>query len=226
MNQPFKIPWRDLLAIFVTGLGIGFLVGLSASLVVNALIGGIVSLAAGVVSALCGVRLEKSEPKAGEDAGSPGGVSFFSGQVSPVPIAVLVISIVLGSLLGLQARTREWFAESPEHLVKKWHKSTGLNEQDIAKILFNSIYGGGKGGAKSEEEKGSEAKPLAAGVLFAVSADQCERLHHYLDDPDRLRLQLEGLGYANIKEFAIKCKENEDLTLAFNLLICPEKDQR
>ncbi len=63
MNKPFKIPWAYLLAISLTGLGIGFLVGLSASPVVNALIGGIVSLAAGVVSALCGVRLEKSEAK-------------------------------------------------------------------------------------------------------------------------------------------------------------------
>jgi hypothetical protein len=219
MNQTVKVPWQYLVAIFVTGLCIGFLVGLSASPVVNALIAGIVSLAAGVVGALCGVRLEKGEPK-----DSPAGSSAVSAQVSPVPIPFLIVSIVLGSLLGLQARTQEWFAESPEHLAKKWQKSTGLSEQDIAKRLFNSIYGGGKGEAKSEEDKSSEAQPIAAGVLFAVSADQCERLRHYLDNPDRSRLQLEGLGYANIKEFATKCKENEDLTLAFNLLICPEKD--
>ena len=79
--QAFKTPRRHLLAIIVTGLGIGFLIGFSASSVVNSLIWGIVSLAAGVVSALCGVRLEKADG----DAGSSGSVSTLNGKVSPVP---------------------------------------------------------------------------------------------------------------------------------------------
>jgi hypothetical protein len=229
MNKSLKIPWPYLVAIFLSGFCIGFLVGLSASPVVNALIGGIVSLAAGVVSALCGVRLEKSEPKdspAGEEQnegiGSPGSVSAFSAQVSPVPIAFLIVSIVLGSLLGLQARTHEWFAESPEHLADKWQKSTGLSKEQIAVRLFNSIYGAGKEEAKSEKDKDSEAKPISAGVLFAVAAQECKRLRS-LDAKD-LRLEIQALG-PNIKQFAIQCKSDEDLKLALDLLICPDKDQ-
>jgi hypothetical protein len=228
MNQSFKIPPSHFVAIFASGLGIGFLVGLSASPVVSALIGGIVSLAAGVVSALCGVRLEKSEPPPGEKlnqaVGSQGkgNGSAFTAHVTPLPIAFLVISIVLGSLLGLRARTQEWFAESPEHLSDKWQKSTGLTKEQIAVRLFNSIYGVGKGEAKSEEGKESEAKPIAAGVLFAVAAEECKRLRS-LDAKD-LRLEVQALG-PNIKQFALQCKSDEDLKLAFDLLICPEKDQ-
>jgi hypothetical protein len=117
-------------------------------------------------------------------------------------------------------------AESPEHLVKKWQKSTHLSEQAIATRLFNSIYGlkpVAIGGLVDSEEKTTETS-TAAGVLFAMPANECERLRHFLDDPERLRLELEGLGYGNIKEFASRCKDDEDLKLAFNLLICSEKD--
>ena len=230
MNKRFKIPWPYLVAIFISGLCIGFLVGLSASPVVNALIGGIVSLAAGVVSALCGVRLEKTEPNdspagEGQNKGSESlsRSSAFSAQVSPVPIAFLIVSIVLGSLLGLTARTQEWFAESSEHLAAKWQKSTGLTKEQIAIRLFDSIYMVGKGEAKSEEGKDSEAKPVSAGVLFAVAADECKRLRS-LDAKD-LRLEIQALS-PNLKQFAIQCKSDEDLKLAFDLLICPDKDQR
>jgi hypothetical protein len=73
-----------------------------------------------MLSVLCWVRLDKSE-KASEEVGlpSPAGGTAFSGQVNLVPIAILVIAIVLGSLLGLRARTRQWLAELPEHHVKK-----------------------------------------------------------------------------------------------------------
>jgi multisubunit Na+/H+ antiporter MnhC subunit len=92
-----KIPWTYLVATSVSGLGVGILVGLSASPVVNALITGIVSLAAGVVSALCGVLLEPREPN-GETDETPRTAWFLPTHVNPVPIAFLVMSIVLGSL--------------------------------------------------------------------------------------------------------------------------------
>jgi hypothetical protein len=246
MNGTFRIPWLYLLAISLTGLGIGFLVGLSASPVVNALIGGIVSLAAGVVSALCGVRLEKSEAKEAKDSpdiGNPnqavppqGNPSAFAAHVNPVPIAFLVISIVLGALLGLHARTREWFAESTDHLVAKWENSTGLTKKEIATRLFDSIYGTTKSEGKTSEEKpsgektGGTASPQA-GVLFAASADKCKQLRRYHPenpgDAALLRLELEGLD-PKLKELASKCKD-EDLWVILDVLVCPNEhaaDQR
>lgn len=218
MHKPFKIPWQYLAAISSTGLGMGFLVGLSASPVVSALIGGIVSLAAGVVSALCGVRLDKGEGEESPAEESPNLAvasqkhgSAFTAHVNPLPIAFLVISIVLGSLVGLLARTQEWFAESTEHLVDKWQKSTGLSSEAIAVRLFASIYG-----------DGNAAESPHAGVLFAVAEDHCRRLRQ-LDTKD-LRLELEALGNPNVKEFASKCND-EDLKLALDLLLCPEKDK-
>jgi hypothetical protein len=225
MNKD-KIPWSYLVAIFISGICIGFLVGVSASPVINGLIAGIVSLAAGVVSALCGVQLEK-QTAAGKAEQNQGGTSLFSGKVNPVPIAVLIAAIVIGSIVGLQARTQEWFAELPEHLAAKWQKSTGLTKEQIAQRLFDSIYGLEKQNGKAEGEKkgeveGKEVKPISAGVLFAVAADECKRLRS-LDIKD-LRLELQALS-PNIKQFVLQCKSDDDLKLAFDLLICPEKDQ-
>jgi hypothetical protein len=257
MNGTFRIPWLYLLAISLTGLGIGFLVGLSASPVVNGLLTGIVTLVAAVVGALCGVRLEKSKPEdklaenpddKNKDQGSrlEWNAFPFTARVSPAPMAFLVITIVAGSLLGLYARTHEWLAETPAHLVKKWQKSTDLKPEEISRRLFDSIYGTAKVETKSEapdnlkaisivlgalvkaneeknEERASAAAPHA-GVLFAVPEDKCKCLRS-LDAKD-LRLELQGLGYPEIKEFASKCKDDEDLKLAFDLLICPEKDHQ
>jgi hypothetical protein len=236
MGPHFKIPLKHLIAISISGLGIGFLVGLSASPVVNGLIAGIVSLAAGIVSALCGVRLETSKPSEASgaenqnlDVASQSSDSGSTTRVTPVPIAFLVVSIVLGSILGIGARTQEWFAESPDHLAEKWQKSTGLSKEIIAQRLFNAIYGFSKGGLKSEETKSEEPKSeepkitLAAGVLFSVPEDKCKRLR--VVNSNDLRLELEGLGYANIKEFATRCKDDEDVKLAVDWLICPEKGQ-
>jgi multisubunit Na+/H+ antiporter MnhC subunit len=86
------------------------------------------SLTAGIVSALCGVRLEKSvaSPKVEEDVrgqedqnkdvAAEDNASTFSAQVNPVPIAFLIIAIVVGSLIGIQARTRECLQNHPNIL--------------------------------------------------------------------------------------------------------------
>jgi hypothetical protein len=212
MNQSFRISKSYFVAISVSGFGIGFLVGLSASPVVNALLAGILSLVAAVVGALCGIRIEKSkpEPKLGQDPDAENkdqGSQLewdtfpFAARVSPLPMAFLVIAIVAGSLVGLYARTHEWFAETPAHLVKKWQKSTDLSPEDIARRLFDSMYGTAKPEAKSEEPnnlkaisfligalaKSEEANTGAAasphaGVLFAYSSAQLASL-----DPSRLR---------------------------------------
>jgi hypothetical protein len=250
MNKRPIIPVSYFIAIGASGLGVGLLVGLSASPVVNALLAGILSLAAGVVGALCGVRLEQSKSDATLDenpsndqdkdqgprlewTGSP-----FVARVSPVPMAFLVVAIVAGSLAGIYARTHEWFAESPEHLVKKWQKSTDLSPNDIARRLFDSIYGTAKVEAKSEEQKNvdalskvvgalvklgeaktNESNPVHSGILFAVEAKECKRLRSL--DVNDLRLELQALG-PNIKDFALRCKSDEDIKLALDLLICPE----
>ena len=64
MQRPLKIPLSYFIAISAAGIGIGILVGLSASPVVNSLLAGILTVVAGVVGALCGVSIEQSKPDA------------------------------------------------------------------------------------------------------------------------------------------------------------------
>jgi hypothetical protein len=240
MQMPvLKIPWTYLFATTLSGLGIGVLVGLSASPVVNVLITGVLSLVGGVISGLCGIRLQSDKPaaEAGDAGEQKSAASVLPVGVTPVPIAFLVMSIVLGSLGGLYARTHEWFAEPPEHLAAKWQNATGLNKQEIARRLFDSMYTLGKAETRSDDgekipndktadaPKGPGTNPLQ-GVLFAVSEDQCKRLRNDLttNDINRLRQDLKGIGYPKIKAFTEQCKDDATLRLVVSVLICPTEE--
>jgi hypothetical protein len=234
-----SIPWTYLLATTLSGLGIGVLVGLSASPVVNVLITGILSLVGGVVSGLCGINLQSDKPaaEASEGEEQKSAASILPVGVTPVPIAFFVMSIVLGSLGGLYARTHEWFAESPEHMAAKWQKATGLNKQEIARRFFDSMYGLGKAetrsddGEKTPNEKSADAPNWPGtnphqGVLFAVSEDECQRLRNDLatNNMNRLRQDLKGIGDLKIKAFTEQCKDDATLRLVVSVLICPTQE--
>jgi hypothetical protein len=231
-----SIPWTYLLATTLSGLGIGVLVGLSASPVVNVLITGILSLVGGVISGLCGISLQSDKPTAeASDAGEQQrAASVLPVGVTPVPIAFFVMSTVLGSLGGLYARTHEWFAESPEHMAAKWQNATGLNKQEIARRFFDSMYGLGKAETRSDDgEKTPNDKTADApgtnphqGVLFAVSEDECQRLRNDLttNNINRLRQDLKGIGDPKIKAFTEQCKDDATLRLVVSVLICPTEE--
>jgi len=139
--------WLPLLGnsfcLLVSGAIIGWLVGLSASPTVQVVITSILAIIGGLLGALAEIKRPETGGEAsplGEGVGSGALVPVpVSPKLSPVPIALLLIGVFLGSLLGLRARTHDWFGAEPQPLINKW-KSTGLKDEEIARRLFDQLY--------------------------------------------------------------------------------------
>ena len=186
----------------VIGLGVGWLAGLSVSPVASVVITSALGAAAAIVGALAGV--------ARADHGShdkPGGAPAQrkvlgnwteSGAVRPIaswPLAVLVVGLVLGSGMGVWARTHNWLGQNPsvrawsalgvdpgalEGEIRWWAERgvTGLSEDDVTLRLFNLRY----------PERAADLAPRGPetgadqGVLFSQPSDECNRLSGATDE--------------------------------------------
>jgi hypothetical protein len=102
----------------VSGLGIGWLVGLSASPVVSGVIASLLGVAAGVVTTFRGTS-ESSAKSVVTDAR---------------PVALLVVGIALGASAGLTARTHDIL--SPPVKLEQTEESKVSKENLISKTLL------------------------------------------------------------------------------------------
>jgi hypothetical protein len=139
----------------VIGFGIGWLVGLSVSPVVSIVITSLTGSVAAIVAVLTGLE---NEPR---------------WSVNPLPTAVLVAAILVGSLLGLRARNDNWFGQDMAVMARRW-QAAGLemSQADIVGRLFESQYPAN--GAPASE--GMAYSIPGESVLFSVSATECDRL--------------------------------------------------
>jgi hypothetical protein len=139
----------------VIGFGIGWLVGLSVSPVVSIVITSLTGSVAAIVAVLTGLE---NEPR---------------WSVNPLPTAVLVAAILVGSLLGLRARNDNWFGQDMAVMARRW-QAAGLemSQADIVGRLFESQYP-----ATGAPASGTGASAIRSqSVLFSVSATECDRL--------------------------------------------------
>ena len=89
-----------ILALLGIGLSLGWLVGLSVSPVIQAVLGVLLTSIVGVVGALAGIQ-------------NPTEKGITSLQITPVPMFLLMIGIALGSTGGIMARTHGWLSPPP-----------------------------------------------------------------------------------------------------------------
>lgn len=97
-----------IIALVVTGLGIGWLVGMSVSPVISIVITSLSGAAAVVIAVFSGVREKLANPKMSTSA-----IGRWLKLVTPVPVMWLVIGIVAGTCLGVWARTHNWLGCEP-----------------------------------------------------------------------------------------------------------------
>lgn len=138
--------WRLMntgLGFVIIGLGIGWLMGLSVSPVVAMVIESLIGLAVAIIAILNGVevslenRIVKAIVKQEESkvANSPHGRL----NISPWPLAVLIIGILGGSVIGIWARNDNWLGSELSRELDTWTDAE-LNRAEVARRLFEIRY--------------------------------------------------------------------------------------
>jgi len=128
-SNPFLIAFY----LLVTGLGIGWLTGLSVSPVVSIVITSVTGAAAAIIAALSGLE---DKPDEGNPTNKRQRLQW---QVSPLPLTMVVIGIATGSIVGINARNHHWFGSSVSAEIAQW-TDLGIAEPAIANRLFEQRY--------------------------------------------------------------------------------------
>ena len=93
------------LFVFITGLSIGWLSGLSVTPVISAVLASLLGIAGGVAGGLKLFRAKSPSP--------PEKTSDAKQGVDAIPIGLLALGIAVGSPLGMMARTHHLFEPEP-----------------------------------------------------------------------------------------------------------------
>ena len=136
---------HELIWMLVSGVCVGCLAGLSVSPVVAGLLASVTAVVVVLTTALAGLSVE---PAATEAGGAPSrGV-----RVDPRPVALLLMGILLGAVLGILTRTHDLLGDPAR-----------------------SKTGPGSNSAAAGQEKKDFGNP-AAGVLYADQVKACPGL--------------------------------------------------
>lgn len=126
---------RDLMGLTTVGFGIGWLASMSATPVVSIVITSLTATAAAVLAVMSGL----------EGLRSPGHADVANlaehvpKHVRIAPVAVLVLGLVFGALVGLNARSYGWFGTDLDAEIYKWTKH-GRSEKEVTDALFAAAY--------------------------------------------------------------------------------------
>lgn len=191
----------------VIGGCLGWLMGMSASPVLGIVLTAILGVAAGLVSVLSGLP-------GGSEVSEAGKGKLY--RPTALPLTLLVLFLVGGSILGLWTRVNEWLGPEPKTVARRWiSQGLPLSEPVIVGRLFDRDV------PKIAENSTSRAdKPW----LFAAEPKVCETLRRYMKplDAQQLRLEMQQSGEQRIQDFASNVQDPQALKTAIEVFICPE----
>ncbi len=121
------------LSLAVAGLGIGWLIGLSVTPVVSIVITSITASAAAVIAAMSGVQ------RTDGDSGGGRRLFPFDLRVSPVPLALLMVGMMIGAPAGVMVRSQNLLGLDVRSEVKMW-TDLKVPADDVAQRLFDARY--------------------------------------------------------------------------------------
>lgn len=216
MNRGMKRRTKNALSLVVAGVGMGWMIGLSVSPVLQIVVTSVMATVVSIVGALASVHSAPAASRESEPEERPSALAAHSPkpwEVNPLPLAALLIGMVVGSSLGVQARTHEWLAPSPEFLAHRW-SGTGLKATKIQERLFDSAFPlDAKQGTKTEEI----AAQSHSGVLFSISESDRNMMQSL--SPEEMRAFLKTVDDPNIKIILSRCNDAKSLE-ALRSLLC------
>ncbi len=175
--------FSTILALVVTGVGIGWLAGLSVSPVISVVITSVIGVAAAIVAALSGVKEEFLDAD-----NSSATLKRFLKAVTPIPLAWLVFGLIVGAGSGVWMRTHNALSPNPpdpppslalQEEVAQW-EALGLPHEEVVRALFEKQVAtkipaaqGQNTAVNSQESNNASPKDS---VLFSVSQDECTEI--------------------------------------------------
>ncbi|MBV7333779.1 hypothetical protein KFU94_37210 [Chloroflexi bacterium TSY] len=162
-------PLLAFVSILLVGGGIGWLIGLSASPVVSIVITSVTGSAAALIATMSGLKSR------GDESGSAKGLQLFGHHwaITPWPLAVLMIGILIGSSIGIRARNDGWLGSDVSIEISKW-TAAGLSQDDVARRLFEHKY---PIAGTADTTTNNDDSVREGTLLFTVKSDECDRLH-------------------------------------------------
>ena len=231
-------PWIrttfNLLALLVSGLALGWLIGLSVSPVVGIVVTSVIALIVGVASALTGLKnsgssdkpevsvnpvLNKPEvpvnplPNKPEVPVNP----LPSISINPYPLVFVVVGLAIGASVGVVARTNNWLGPRPETFINQWIV-TGMTKEEIGQRVFDNLF------PVTKADPSTKPAPSNAGFspfLFNDSIKECPSFLAIRDDED-LKTRMVVGSDEKLKKEVLKCT---DMFCVHHLLnhACPPK---
>ena len=131
----------SLICLVISGMGIGWLLGLSVSPVLHIIVASVIALVMGIVGALAGLDInpgsERNDSESNELKISPREKLV---KISPFPMTALIAGLVIGACFGVYARANELLGANPQRLVQRWNGVNGLDDAGIKRRLFDHLY--------------------------------------------------------------------------------------
>jgi multisubunit Na+/H+ antiporter MnhC subunit len=171
--------------LIVTGLGIGWLMGLSVSPVVSIVITSLTGSAAAIIATMSGVERKITDT----DQSEKNEKIQTRRDVNPLPLALLIVGIIVGSGLGIFARSNDLLGSDISAEMQKWSE-IGIPEQEIARRLFEIhvpltsqlAFTPGQGAALKESDISAEIQKWSKfGILEEEIAHRLFEIHFPLN---------------------------------------------
>lgn len=142
--------------LLLSGLGLGWLVGLSISPVIQTVLASLVAVVVSLSSALAGLRPSEPEVDDSQETGSAKDTGHrrrrrFPILLDPLPVMTMVIGLAFGTAVGIYARTNDLLGSRNNLLVEEW-KDTGLTAKEITTRVFDSLYPPSSNGESALQE--------------------------------------------------------------------------
>lgn len=120
------------MSLIISGAGIGWLAGLAVTPVVSIVITSVTGIAAAIITAISGIRVK--DYLATEESHV-----WRQAQATPLPLALLITGLVIGSVVGITARNNHWMGSSLSSELNQW-EALGLDRTEVVRRIFEVEY--------------------------------------------------------------------------------------
>jgi len=203
--------------ITIIGCGIGWLIGLSVSEVVSIVITSLTGSAAAVIAVMSGLEKNSSDESEPDKNNK-----LTQWQVNPIPLALLVIGLFLGSSAGVWARNNHVLGSDVSAEVAKWSQvgllETGIiTKTELIRRVFEAQY---PPNPSANPAPMTTQNSMLGTNLFATGVEECNILRKAaIDSPERLVKALERND--SLKTLPTIESDPEKLNRIVKEILCP-----